>query len=252
MQRNHHRHGQGKLFVVGIGPGNALDRTHRAEEAIRRADIVVGYRTYLDKISDLIAGQEIVSSGMRKEKQRARSAVERAAQGASVALVSSGDAGVYGMAGLALEIIHAENTALDVEIVPGVTAASAAAARLGAPLMLDFAAVSLSDLLVPWEEIEARLEAIAPLDMAVCLYNPKSKRRTRQIEMAADILRAHRAGATPVGICTALGTPEEQTVLSDLDRFLEQEISMRSIIVVGSIRTQILGNLMVTLRGYVL
>ncbi len=252
MQRNHHRHGQGKLFVVGIGPGNALDRTHRAEDAIRRAGIVVGYSTYLDKISDLIDGQEIISSGMRKEKERARSAIERAAQGRAVALVSSGDAGVYGMAGLALEIIHAENTDLYVEIVPGVTAASVAAARLGAPLMLDFAAISLSDLLVPWEEIEARLKAVAPLDMAVCLYNPKSKRRTRQIEIAADILRAHRADTTPVGICTAMGTAEEHAVLSDLDHFLEEEISMKSIVVVGSQRTKILGSFMVTLRGYVL
>jgi precorrin-3B C17-methyltransferase len=238
--------------VVGIGPGDPLDRTHRAEDAIRRADIVVGYSTYLDKISDLIDGQEIVSSGMRKEKERARRSVESAVEGRTVALVSSGDAGVYGMAGLALEIIHAEKVALDVEIVPGVTAASAAAARLGAPLMLDFAAISLSDLLVPWEEIEARLQALAPLHMAVCLYNPKSRRRTRQIEIAADILRAHRAGTVPVGICTALGTAEERTVLSDLNRFLEEEISMKSVILVGSQRTKILGDFMVTLRGYVL
>jgi precorrin-3B C17-methyltransferase len=252
VQRNYHRHGQGKLFVVGIGPGNPLDRTHRAEDAIRRAGIVVGYSTYLDKISDLIDGQEIVSSGMRKEKERARSAVEAAIEGRTVALVSSGDAGVYGMAGLALEIIHAEKVALDVEIVPGITAASVAAARLGAPLMLDFAALSLSDLLVSWEEIESRLQALAPLDMAVCLYNPKSKRRTRQIETAADILRDHRAGTVPVGICTAMGTAEERTVLSDLDSFLEEEISMKSVVVVGSQRTKILGSFMVTFRGYVL
>jgi precorrin-3B C17-methyltransferase len=116
--------------------------------------------------------------------------------------------------------------------------------------MLDFAAVSLSDLLVPWEEIEARLNALAPLDMAVCLYNPKSRKRTRQIEMAADIFRAYRAGTVPVGICTALGTVEERTVLTDLSRFLDEKINMRSIVIVGSQRTKSLGAFMVTLRGY--
>ena len=250
MQRNYHRHGPGKLFVVGIGPGNPLDRTRRAEEAIRCADTVVGYGPYLKKIADLIDRQDVVSSGMRQEISRVEIAVNRAMQGEKVALISSGDAGIYGMAGPSLEMIHALEDRLDVEIVPGVTAASAAAAALGAPLMLDFAVISLSDLLVPWTEIEERLRAVAPLDMAVCLYNPKSKKRTHQIEAAANILRAYRDGSVPVGICTAVGTAEERIVTTCLGRFLDEEIDMKSIVLVGSSRTRDLGRFMVTLRGY--
>ena len=236
--------------MVGIGPGNPLDRTRRAEDAIRCADTIVGYAPYLDKIADLIHRQEVVSSGMRQEIARVEIAVKRAMHGEKVALISSGDAGIYGMAGPALEMIHAQGDRIDVEIVPGVTAASAAAAALGAPLMLDFAVLSLSDLLVPWAEIQERLRALAPLDMAVCLYNPKSKKRTHQIEDAANILRAHRDGSVPVGICTAVGTAEERIVTTCLDRFLDEEINMKSIVVVGSSRTRDLGRFMVTLRGY--
>jgi precorrin-3B C17-methyltransferase len=250
MQQSHHRNCPGKLFVVGIGPGHPQDRTVRAESAIRKSDVIVGYESYLDKISDLLSGKEVISSGMKKEKERAGAAVDHAMDGKTVSLISSGDAGIYGMAGLALEIIHAKNIRVEVEIVPGVTAASAAAAKLGAPLMLDFAVISLSDLLVPWTEIEQRLTAVAPLSMIVCLYNPKSRKRIRQIEIAAKILRGHRSGSVPVGICTALGTPEERTVLTTLDRFLEEEINMKSIVIIGSERTETLGPYMVTLRGY--
>jgi precorrin-3B C17-methyltransferase len=250
MQQSDHRHCPGKLFVVGIGPGNSLDRTARALKAVGLSDVIVGYESYLDKIPDLLLGKEVISSGMKKEKERACAAVERALLGETVSLISSGDSGIFGMAGLALEIIHAKKVDIEVEIVPGVTAASAAAAKLGAPLMLDFAVISLSDLLVPWTEIEQRLIAVAPLSMTVCLYNPKSTKRTRQIEIAAKIFRAHRSGSIPIGICTALGTPEEKAVITTLDRFLEEEITMKSIVIIGSERTEILGPYMVTLRGY--
>jgi precorrin-3B C17-methyltransferase len=227
-----------------------LDRTHRAEQAIGASTVVVGYRPYLELIEDLTAGKELLSSGMRKETERCREALQRAAAGASVALVSSGDPGVYGMAGLAFELAEAEGFDVEIEIVPGISAAGSAAARLGAPLMLDYACISLSDLLVPWEGIVRRLEAVAAADLAVALYNPKSTKRVGQIAQAAAIFRAHRPGTTPVGICTAMGTDEERLEIADLATFLEREITMRSIVIIGNSSTRVIRGRMVTPRGY--
>jgi len=238
--------------VVGIGPGGPLDRTRRAEEAIAASDVVAGYGRYLELVADLTAGKELIATGMTREKERCRLALARAKEGKAVALVSSGDPGVYGMAGLVLEIAAAEGISVPIEIVPGVTAASALAARLGAPLMCDFAAISLSDLLVPWETIRSRLEAVAAADLVVALYNPRSQRRTRQLAEAAAIFRRHRPGATPVGIGTAVGTPEEAILLSDLDQFLELPITMRSIVIVGNRSSMRIAEWFVTPRGYAL
>jgi len=212
--------------------------------------VVVGYRPYLELIEDLTAGKELLSSGMRKETERCREALRRAAAGARVALVSSGDPGVYGMAGLAVELADAEGFDVEIEIVPGISAAGSAAARLGAPLMLDYACISLSDLLVPWEGICTRLEAVAAADLVVALYNPKSTKRVAQIEQAAAIFRKHRAGSTPVGICTAIGTDEEKQEIADLENFLDREITMRSIVIIGNATTRIIRGKMVTPRGY--
>ncbi|MHB8836332.1 MAG: precorrin-3B C(17)-methyltransferase [Candidatus Methylomirabilia bacterium] len=233
-----------------MGPGAPLDRTHRAEQAIVGSAVVVGYRPYLELIADLTAGKKLLSSGMRKETERCREALKRAAAGETVALVSSGDPGVYGMAGLAVEIAEAEGFAVDIEIVPGISAAGSAAARLGAPLMLDYACISLSDLLVPWDGICRRLEAVAAADLVVALYNPKSTRRVEQIRQAAAIFRTHRSGATPVGICTAMGTDEERLEIADLATFLECEITMRSIVIIGNSTTRVIRGRMVTPRGY--
>jgi len=238
------------LFVIGIGPGSALDRTHRAEEAIRASTVVVGYKHYLDHIADLTEGKELLSSGMRQEVDRCRAALERAQQGATVAFVSSGDAGVYGMAGLAIEMAAAYQMNVPIEIVPGISAANSAAARFGAPLMLDYACVSLSNLLMPWETIRQRVEALAGADMVVALYNPKSTKRVCQIEEVAAIFRQHRPGGTPVGIATAVGAEEERLVLSDLDHFLGEEITMKSIVIVGNRSAKILDGWFVTPRGY--
>ncbi len=187
----------GKIYVVGIGPGGRGHRTCRAVEAIAESRVVAGYHPYLELVADLTAGKELIASGMTHEVQRCRQALQRAAQGEVVSLLSSGDPGIYGMAGLALEIRHAEGFDVAVEIVPGVTAASAAAAALGAPLMLDFAAISLSDLLVPWETIRQRLAAVAAADLVVALYNPRSAKRVRQLEEAVAIFRGSRPGETP-------------------------------------------------------
>jgi precorrin-3B C17-methyltransferase len=236
--------------VVGIGPGGPLDRTRRAEETIARCRVIVGYSRYLELIRDLTEGKEIISSGMTKEVERCTTALDRAKRGDQVALISSGDPGVYGMAGLALEIAHAEGAVVPIEIVPGVAAANAAAARLGAPLMCDYATISMSDLLVPWDVIQKRVEAVAKADFVVAIYNPQSATRKKQLTEAAAIFRKYRSGMTPVGMGTAVGTGDEKIVLTDLDHFLEHEINMRSIVIIGNSSSKISGGWFVTPRGY--
>ena len=236
--------------MVGIGPGGPLDRTRRAENAIASSSVVVGYQRYLDLVQDLLGGKEVISSGMTKELERCKAALEAASQGKTVALISSGDAGIYGMAGLALELAATDSMDIPIEVVPGVTSATAAAAKFGAPLMLDFAAISLSDLLVPWETIRKRLEAVAAADMVMALYNPRSRKRKTQLTEAAEILRKHRPGTTPVGIATSVGTEDESIVVSDLDHFLGAEINMRSLVIVGNSSSRIMDRWFVTPRGY--
>lgn len=214
--------------------------------------MVAGYTPYVESIRDLTARKELVTSGMMQEVDRCRAALQRAAAGAVVSLVSSGDPGVYGMAGLAIEQAAAEGFSVPIEIIPGVSAAGAAAARLGAPLMLDYACISLSDLLVPWEKIRARLEAVAAADLVVALYNPRSKKRQRQLEETAEIFLRHRPGPTPVGIATAVGTEEESLTISALDRFLAEPIGMRSIVIIGNTSSTVLDGWLITPRGYLL
>jgi precorrin-3B C17-methyltransferase len=187
---------------------------------------------------------------MRQEVERCRYALERAADGTVVSLISSGDPGVYGMAGLAIELAAAEGLAVPIEVVPGVTAATAAAAVLGAPLMLDFAVISLSDLLVPWETIRHRLDCVARADMTVVLYNPRSKRRIRQLDEAVEIFRQHRPAETPVGIVTSASTSEQTLVVTDLDHLRQRKVTMLSTVIVGSNATKIIDGWLVTSRGY--
>jgi precorrin-3B C17-methyltransferase len=238
------------LYVVGIGPGGPQHRTFRAVQAIDESRVVVGYTPYLDAIADLIVGKQQIASGMTHEIDRCRNALQHAAAGDVVALVSSGDPGVYGMAGLALELAEVEGLRVAIEVVPGVTAATAAAAALGAPLMLDFAAISLSDLLVSWEMIRQRLEAVAAADLVTVLYNPRSKKRVHQLEEALEIFRAVRPGQTPVGIVTAAGRDDQSPVLTDLDHAGGQHVDMRSVVIIGNSQTRRIDSWMVTARGY--
>ena len=212
--------------------------------------MIVGYKLYLEHITDLTEGKEIISTGMRQEVDRCRLALEKAQEGATVAFISSGDAGVYGMAGLAMEMVAAHGWQVPIEVIPGVSAANSAASKMGAPLMLDYACVSLSDLLVPWETIVTRIEALAVADMVIALYNPKSTKRVHQIEQVAEILLQHRPATTVVGIATAVGAEEETTVLTDLGHFLTEEITMKSIVIVGNRSSQLLDGKFVTPRGY--
>jgi precorrin-3B C17-methyltransferase / cobalt-factor III methyltransferase len=245
---------KGILYVVGIGPGAKDHCTPAALEAIADAELVVGYNTYIALVKHLLEGKEIVKSGMTEEIGRARAAVERARDGAKVALISSGDAGVYGMAGLVFEVLRTMNWKRDespeLRIIPGITAMSSCASLLGAPLIHDFCAISLSDLLTPWPVIARRIEAAAQADFVIGLYNPASGRRTRQIVEAHDIISRYREGSTPVGLVKSGYRAAENVVLTDLDHFLEYEIGMLTTVLVGSSNTFTYEGYMVTPRGY--
>ncbi|SNB46973.1 cobyric acid synthase [Geobacter sp. DSM 9736] len=242
------------LFVVGIGPGGLNHMTLEAREAISRAEVVVGYQTYLGFIEPLLSGKDVVSSGMTREVERCRRALQLAASGKEVALVSSGDAGIYGMAGLALELAAEPDfngAPPEIVVVPGVSALQAAAAVLGAPLMHDFAVISLSDLLTPWDLIERRLRAAADADFVIALYNPRSKGRVRHLEEAQRILLSTRAAGTPVGIVrNACRSGEEKTV-TNLGDMLSCHVDMFSVVIIGNSSTYLdAGRRIITPRGY--
>ena len=240
---------RGHLAVVGLGPGDVAHRTPAAEAAVRRAGVVIGYGPYVDACADLLtASQEIVRSPIGDETVRAKQAVAEAGAGRRVALVCSGDAGVYAMASLTLEV--AGDAGVDVEVVPGVTAALAASALLGAPLGHDHVIISLSDLLTPWSAIEARLRAAAEADLVVALYNPRSRGRTWQFDAACDILRARRPAGTPVGVVTDASRPAQSVHLMTLEAIDAGTVGMTTCVIVGSSTTRVIGGRMVTPRGY--
>lgn len=236
----------GTLHIVGIGPGGAEHRTFAAARAVAEAEVVVGYGPYVDLVSDLVVG-DVVRGAMGEEERRADEALALAVGGRRVALVSSGDAGVHGMA--ARTLARAAELDVEVVVVPGVTAAQAAAAAIGAPLTDDFAVLSLSDISTSWERVEARLRALAPSGFALCLYNPRSKRRTEQFDRALEILRAARPGATPVALCHDVTRPTEtieRTTLADLD---PTHVTMVTLVVVAGDTATEAGPWLVALRG---
>lgn len=250
-----------RLYVVGIGPGGLNHMTFEAREALALSEVVVGYQTYLDFIEPLLSGKEVVSSGMMKEVERCQQAIDKAASGKDTVIVSSGDAGIYGMAGLILELLETESRPViglpllriepEVIIVPGVSAVQAAASVLGAPLMHDFAVISLSDLMTPWEAITKRLLAAAQADFVVALYNPRSKGRVRQLEEAMAIMLSRRSSLTPVGIVRNACRDGEEKTVTNLGEVLQHEVDMFSIVIIGNSSTFIdTQGRMVTPRGY--
>ena len=250
IKRRHRSHSQGKLTVVGIGPGSLDLLTLRAKKAIEKSSVIAGYKTYIALLGNLSQGKELISTGMTHEVERARQAIDRAKAGCRVCLVSSGDPGVYGMAGLVLELLR-EDERIEVEIIPGVMASSASAAILGAPLMHDFAVISLSDLLTDLRLIEERVEAAAKADFVIALYNPKSKKRIEPFERACNILMKHRNPQTPVGIvrdCEREGQSVRIILLKDLPEF--KDIDMTTTIIVGNSASYVKGKYMITPRGY--
>lgn len=243
---------KGKLYVVGIGPGNPEYIAPRALSAIREAEVIVGYKTYLSLISDLIETKEIISSGMTQEIDRCNKALEFAIQGKIVAIISSGDPGIYGMTGPILEILNELNPSIrpEIEIIPGISALNLCSAKLGAPIMHDFASISLSDRLTPLELIEKRLESASRMDFVIILYNPKSKGRPDHINMARDIILKFRSPNTPVGIVKNAMRYNENVIITNLENILNYDIDMQTTIIIGNSKTFVFDRYMVTPRGY--
>ncbi|WP_310599552.1 precorrin-3B C(17)-methyltransferase [Desulfobulbus sp.] len=241
----------GSLAVVGLGPGAADLMAPRARAALEAAEVVVGYRTYLDLVRDCLnPASEVLSSSMMQEIDRCRAALEMAGQGRRVALVCGGDPGIYAMAGLVFELARTTDAAVPIDVIPGIAALNSCAAVLGAPLMHDFAAISLSDLMTPWDLIERRLEAVAPADFVVVIYNPKSKKRTDQIVRSREIMLTHRSPDTPVGIVSGATRAHETVRLTTLARMLDEDIGMQTTVIVGNSQTFVWRGKMVTPRGY--
>ncbi len=250
------------LFVIGTGPGDMDYIAPRAIKILQEVDCVAGYTTYIELISKLLKGKEIISTGMMKEVERVERAIETALSGKSCALVSGGDPGIYAMAGLVFEICQQRNirlhrtgqasneNELTLEIVPGIPALAAGAALAGAPLTHDFAAVSLSDLLTPWEKIEKRLSAAAMADFVIVLYNPKSKKRDWQIKKARELILEHRDGSTPVGIVTGAMRENQTVAFTSLDKIDKADIDMQTVVFIGSSSSLRYMDFLFTPRGY--
>jgi precorrin-3B C17-methyltransferase len=240
------------LKIVGIGPGDRASLSQRAVMALSWCEVVVGYRAYIDLLKDLIKGKEVVVSGMRQEIERAREAIRRALEGKRVCVISSGDSGIYGMAGLILDLLtEEEERQIGVEIIPGITAASSCAALLGAPLMNDFAVISLSDLLTDQRVIEQRIRTACEGDFVIVFYNPKSRKRVEPLRKAWQILMSQRPPQTPVGIVRNAQRRGEEVILASLkDLLAVKQIDMGTTIIVGNSKTRMKGNYMITPRGY--
>jgi precorrin-3B C17-methyltransferase / cobalt-factor III methyltransferase len=241
----------GRLDIVGLGPGGAEHRTAAATAAVIGAQVVIGYGPYVEQCADLLHGQEVVRGAMGEEAQRADEALRRAAAGERVALVSSGDAGVHGMAARTLARAAAlpEDERPAIEVVPGVTAALAAGALLGAPLGDDFAALSLSDLHVAWELVERRLTAVAAAGLALALYNPRSRTRTWQLERVLEVLREHREDDTPLAVVTDAARPGQHVEHATLATLDPETVTMRSLLVVAGDSGRLAGPWLVAERG---
>lgn len=238
------------IYVIGTGPGARDNMTPEAQNALLRSDVIVGYKTYLEQIEDFLGDKEVISSSMMQEVDRCEKSFSLADEGKNVALISGGDAGIYAMAGLILEMASVRKNPPQIKIIPGIAALNGCAARLGAPLMHDFAAISMSDLLTPWELIVKRVEAASAADFVIVIYNPRSKKRREQIVTTRDIVMKHRNKSTPVGIVTNATRENETVVITDLNHMLNEEIGMQSTVIIGNSSTFVWNNFMITPRGY--
>ncbi|MCS7279577.1 MAG: precorrin-3B C(17)-methyltransferase [Thermodesulfobacteriaceae bacterium] len=241
---------RGKLYIVGTGPGAVDFLTLRALQVLREAEVIVGYQTYLKLLEPLFYNKEVYSFSMTEETERAKKAIEEALKGKKVALVSGGDPGIYGMSGLVLEILTFNRLSLDLEIIPGISALNACSALVGAPLMNDFAVISLSDRLTPWEEIEKRLRSLAQLDIPLVIYNPKSRRRSKQFSKALEILKTVRALDTVVAVVISAMRENQKIYLTTLRDLKEEWVDMHSTLIVGNSQSFFSGNWFITSRGY--
>ena len=238
-----------KIYVVGIGPGAYEQMTMRAAEALRRCDVIVGYTVYVELVKEHFANKRFLTTPMKKEVDRCVMAFEEAKKGKVVSMICSGDAGVYGMSGLMYEV-GVNYPEVELEIIPGVTAATGGAALLGAPLIHDFCLISLSDLLTPWEKIEARLLAAAQADFVVCLYNPSSKKRSDYLQKACDLMMQYKSPETVCGIVSYIGRDGEHYEVMDLKTLRDTKVDMFTTVWVGNSQTKEINGKMVTPRGY--
>ncbi len=241
---------RGKLTVVGFGPGSKGDMTFRAAEAIENADVVTGYTTYVNILKEFFPDKHYKATGMMKEVDRCRMAIEDTMSGKNVAMVSSGDSGIYGMAGIIYHRADEMKADIEIETVPGVTAASSAASILGAPLMHDLAIISLSDLMTPIDLIMKRVDCAGQGDLIVCIYTPRSKGRRDYLRQASEILMKYRSPETPVGIVRNAGRADESKTITTLGNIDYESVDMFSIVTVGNSQTYISGDRMITPRGY--
>ena len=235
-----------KLYVIGIGPGGREHMTLKAVDTVKSCDVIVGYTPYIDYLQELVEGKEIYSTGMRKEIDRCEYAIEKVRNGKNTAIISTGDAGLYGMAGPILEL--AED--IEVEVIPGVTAAFSAAAELGAAIMHDYASISLSDLLTPWEVIERRIEKAAEGDFVIAIYNPRSKGRRDYLKKAVEIIMKHRESDTPVGIVKNSGRGDRNISIRELASIDYESVDMLTVVIIGNSNSFIKNGKIVTPRGY--
>ena len=237
-----------KLYVIGIGPGAEDQMTRKALDILRDVDVIAGYGVYVELVKPLFPDKEYLVTPMRKEVDRCRMAIDAAKEGRTVAMISSGDAGVYGMAGLCLEL--AADTDVEVEVVPGVTAALSGGAVLGAPLTHDFAVISLSDQLTPWDKIEKRLELAGEADLSIALYNPSSHRRSDYLQKACDILMRHVKPETVCGVVRNIGREGESFQVMTLKELRDYKADMFTTVFIGNSQTMEINGRMVTPRGY--
>ena len=238
-----------KLYVVGIGPGGYEQMTIRAAKVLEKCDIIVGYTVYVDLVAEHFAGKEMLTTPMRQEEKRCRMAFDEVMKGKNTAMICSGDAGVYGMAGLMYEV-GVKYPETELEIVPGVTAALGGAAVLGAPLIHDFCLISLSDLLTPWEKIEKRLLAASDADMGICLYNPSSKKRHDYLQKACDLMMQYKSPETVCGIVGNIGREGQDYRVMTLKELRDTPVDMFTTVFVGNSQTKEIAGKMVTPRGY--
>ncbi len=238
-----------KIYVVGLGPGGMEQMTQKAMSVLEESQVITGYDVYIDLIRDSFQDKVLLSTPMKKEIDRCHLAIQEALKGQTVSMVCSGDAGVYGMAGLMFEVAQ-EYEPVEIEVVSGITAACSGAAVLGAPLIHDFAVISLSDLLTPWELIEKRLDCAAAADFVLCLYNPSSKKRHDYLQKACDIILKHRGSDTVAGYVQNIGRDGEKGTILSLEELREAKVDMFTTVYIGNSKTKKLAGKMVTPRGY--
>lgn len=239
---------KGKIYVVGIGPGNKDNMTFRAYKVMEDADIIIGHKTYTALAEKIFPDKKMVKSAMKKEIERCEETLKLAEEGNTVALISSGDAGVYGMAGIMLEV--AGKSEIEVEIVPGITSANASASLVGAPIMHDHASISLSNLLTDWELIKKRIALASEGDFVISLYNPKSNGRPELINEAVNIMLQYKNKNTPAAIVRNTGRAGENYDITTLEKILDFEINMFSTVIIGNSKTFVKNGKMITPRGY--